>query len=617
MNDRPPLRDYSRSLAVLMGTWDYEFLDRVGAAEHSLRRMAGLLTGPLCGWPQDRLLLVENEPSPGNLADRLITAFDGISDVALFYFVGHGQISPDDQLCLGLTQSRPEPNRRVATSLRFSDVRQALQDSEAAVKIVVLDCCFAGLATTRTGALAGRAGERLLDLTAGTGAYTMAATSAYATAWYQDEPGLAEPQTYFTKYLADLVETGIPGQPSRLQLDALFKQLRDNLATDQRPVPRSRAVNDARDFAFAYNAAPPATHRDPEKEVANLSQQLAETERELAHLRRLLASPESRDAGQQRELRDAVEEVARQVDEVRAARAASTAGGQAGFAGTDVLAPGPAELDAEEARVAVSSPGEAGADDPAAQAEPKEPEVHATADEADPGERERQPADLVGTSGGGPDVPATTDSGRPGETPVTSEGQPPPLAHRARPALLALSAAIIVAVAVTVAVAVLTNSPSSSSAGSHQPLSSPASYHPSSSHQPASSPITSTASGKIVGCMVTNTGGLNDHSINASAWVGMEEAANANSDVTAKYLISVTPSDFVPNIDTFISLRCSIIVTVGSAMAFATEVAAKANPSQKFAIVGYNYTPSLPNVRGLPAGAVGISAEVKTAVLSA
>ena len=118
----------------------------------------------------------------------------------------------------------------------------------------------------------------VLDLTAGTGAYTMAATSAYTTAWYQDDPALAEPQTYFTKYLADLIEDGIPGQPDRLHLNSLFKELREKLAADRRPVPQSRAVNDARDFVFAYNAAPPQTQRDPEREVAQLSRSLAESE---------------------------------------------------------------------------------------------------------------------------------------------------------------------------------------------------------------------------------------------------------------------------------------------------------------------------------------------------
>jgi hypothetical protein len=334
MGDWPPLRDYGRSIAVVMGTWDYAFLEPVPAAEHSLRRMEQLLAGPLCGWPRERIQVLANVPSPGDLPDRLITAFDSVADVAVFYFVGHGQISPDDQLCLGLAQSRPEPNRRAATSLRFADVRQALQESIAAVKIVILDCCFAGLATR--GAMAGD----VLDLTVGTGAYTMAATSAYTTAWYEDEPGLNSPQTYFTKYLADLVEKGIAGQPAMLRIDPLFRQLRVNLATDGRPVPYSRAVNDAREYVFAYNAAPPEVQRDPEQELARLGQQFerfkaatgaevnalkaeaAEREEELARLRELLASSGPRNAGQQRQLESAIDEATRRLDDTRAAQAA-------------------------------------------------------------------------------------------------------------------------------------------------------------------------------------------------------------------------------------------------------------------------------------------------------
>jgi hypothetical protein len=336
MADRPPLRNYSHSRAVLVGTWGYEVLEAVPAAEHSLRRMAGLLTGPLCGWPAERLMLAPNEPRPGDLPDRLITAFDGITGVALFYFVGHGQIAPDDQLCLGLAQSRPEANRRAVTSLRFSDVRQALQESRAATKIVILDCCFAGLATTRAGALAGNAGNRVLDLIAGTGAYTMAATSAYATAWYEHEPRLARPQTYFTKYLADLVEKGIPGQPSRLHLEAIFRQLRDNLTTDLRPDPLSRAVDDAHEFAFAYNAAPPEAQRDPERELTHLTRRLAVSDAqvralevkaaglsaELEDLRQQAASSAFQAPRQQREIQDAIGQATRRLDDALAARAA-------------------------------------------------------------------------------------------------------------------------------------------------------------------------------------------------------------------------------------------------------------------------------------------------------
>jgi basic membrane protein A and related proteins len=89
--------------------------------------------------------------------------------------------------------------------------------------------------------------------------------------------------------------------------------------------------------------------------------------------------------------------------------------------------------------------------------------------------------------------------------------------------------------------------------------------------------------------MVTDTGGIDDRSFNASSWQGMEAAASADPNITVKYLQSTTQSDYVPNINAFLSEKCGIIVTVGFLMAAATEAAAKAHPSQKFAIVDCSY----------------------------
>ena len=99
--------------------------------------------------------------------------------------------------------------------------------------------------------------------------------------------------------------------------------------------------------------------------------------------------------------------------------------------------------------------------------------------------------------------------------------------------------------------------------------------------------------------MVTDTGGINDKSFNQSAWQGMQEAAAANPDVTVKYLQSTTQSDYVPNINTFLSEKCGIIVTVGYLMAQATQTAAEKNPSDKFAIVDNAYDPSIKNIDAL------------------
>ena len=121
---------------------------------------------------------------------------------------------------------------------------------------------------------------------------------------------------------------------------------------------------------------------------------------------------------------------------------------------------------------------------------------------------------------------------------------------------------------------------------------------PSGSSSGSASASASTASFK--GCMVTDTGGIDDRSFNASAWQGMQQAQSADpSGVSVKYLQSSSQSDYVPNINAFIGQKCGIIVTVGFLMGTATQNAAKAHASSKFAIVDYTYTPPLKNVNAL------------------
>jgi basic membrane protein A and related proteins len=135
------------------------------------------------------------------------------------------------------------------------------------------------------------------------------------------------------------------------------------------------------------------------------------------------------------------------------------------------------------------------------------------------------------------------------------------------------------AVSATLVIAACGSSHSSAAAGASSATSSAA----------AGSTGSAATTGKILGCMVTDTGGINDRSFNASSWAGMEAAAAANKNITVKYLQSTTQSDYTPNINTFISEKCNIIVTVGFLMGAATEAAAKANPNQKFAIVDCSY----------------------------
>jgi basic membrane protein A and related proteins len=136
------------------------------------------------------------------------------------------------------------------------------------------------------------------------------------------------------------------------------------------------------------------------------------------------------------------------------------------------------------------------------------------------------------------------------------------------------------ALAVSAMVAIAACGSSTSSASSGGSTSSSAS---------ASSTGSAATTAKVLGCLVTDTGGINDRSFNASSWAGMQAAASANTNISVKYLQSTTQSDYTPNINAFISQKCNVIITNGYLMGAATEAAAKANPSQKFAIVDCSY----------------------------
>jgi basic membrane protein A len=111
--------------------------------------------------------------------------------------------------------------------------------------------------------------------------------------------------------------------------------------------------------------------------------------------------------------------------------------------------------------------------------------------------------------------------------------------------------------------------------------------------------LTPNATSSFKACEVTDTGGINDRSFNASAYAGLKVAAAAIPGLTYGYLGSTSTSDYTPNLNTFIGENCGIIVTVGFDMADATQTAAKAHPTQKFTIVDYTYSPTMSNVLGL------------------
>lgn len=241
-SDRPV--DYAESRAVLIGTSEYqdERFPALPAADNSLEGMRQILTNPeLCGWPAPRVKQLSNESDNRQLIIKLRRWARETTGVFLLYYVGHGTPGENGP-CLSLSDTQLEhPD---ATGVEYRHVRKALLESPARVKIVILDCCYAGRAVPPV-----QSGQSLFTDISGT--FVLAAADHAARV--PDNQELA--CTSFTGELLDLIRKGITDGPEELTLEDIYRHLRARLGEVDLPEPNCGGTDTAGAFRFARNAA--------------------------------------------------------------------------------------------------------------------------------------------------------------------------------------------------------------------------------------------------------------------------------------------------------------------------------------------------------------------------
>jgi Caspase domain len=246
--------DYQASRVILLGTSAYNNsrLDAVPAVEHSMQGMYAMLTSPRHGgWPKDRVEYWLNRRNAGAVAKDLRDLATATQGVFIFYFVGHGTMTEDEdeQLCLMLpdtTDDNPD-----LTGLEYRMVSRALGRSNAQTKMLILDCCYADSAI---GHMAG-AGAPMLESTPGT--YTLTATNPLQqrARWSGRDD---RTPTAFTGELLSLIRAGKDGGPERLSLNDFYPSLRQRLIGLALPKPSNKASDMAAHQPFTLNAASPS-----------------------------------------------------------------------------------------------------------------------------------------------------------------------------------------------------------------------------------------------------------------------------------------------------------------------------------------------------------------------
>jgi predicted Ser/Thr protein kinase len=338
-------RDLSRSRAILISNAIYRDpgIPDLAAASGCPIAMKALLTGDLCGWPAHRVECLEDVGAPDELATKLVELAEGVDDVLLLYYVGHGMRTATGKLALALTKSRAKPELLPHTAILYEAIAGILRGCPATTKLVILDCCHAELGNTANY----QTQSADIDAEPVDGLYFIGASKKYEKARSPLSGGLP----YFTDAFIEVVRAGIPGKPAQVTIDQVFVQLRARMLRANLPEPVQSGIRDAHHWPFARNAARPETHRDPDQEIAALLRRLAESEglraaadariqslqaeaakhgAELERLQTRAAVTPDLTAQEKRELRSAIDSTERLLgDSVAAGAAAREAAGRA------------------------------------------------------------------------------------------------------------------------------------------------------------------------------------------------------------------------------------------------------------------------------------------------
>ncbi|MCX4993554.1 caspase family protein [Streptomyces sp. NBC_00568] len=235
----------AKSRAVLLGVHTYQHLGALTGVRHNVPTLRNLLTAEdVGGLPDANCVSVPDDSGPNDFLDALNDAALEANHMLLVYYAGHGQIGGKDGRSLLLTTVKSRPGRPYHSAL-YENIDEVVAASRARHRIVILDCCFSGLAVRMGDELPSSEVEKVNFGIQGACVLTSAAGT---------ERALCEADgSVFTRELTSILQDGLQGElhdgrrgesQAELTMGDIFSTLQIRLrgrVVEGYPVPQPRS----------------------------------------------------------------------------------------------------------------------------------------------------------------------------------------------------------------------------------------------------------------------------------------------------------------------------------------------------------------------------------------
>jgi hypothetical protein len=237
--------------AILIGTSKFpkdQGLCPLPGVVNNVKDLADLLLDQqIIGIPQTNITTLLDKASSSEVVSRLAEQARKATDTLVIYYAGHGLIGRSNSVARKLLLSVGDTtiDNSAFNALEFEKLRNAIDESPARKKILILDCCYSGRALSKMSDNASFISNQVEIR----GAYTITSTPS------NDEADAPEGERYtaFSGKLIQALQEGLENQKPVLHLDDLYEYIRSELLKSNYPEPQRHQLQDGDQIAIARN----------------------------------------------------------------------------------------------------------------------------------------------------------------------------------------------------------------------------------------------------------------------------------------------------------------------------------------------------------------------------